>query len=59
MKELSELKVTYAQQCDLFVSEVNNCNKLIIDHAERLTDYCQRLEKTTVTHKGRLDLNDS
>jgi len=59
MKELSELKVTYKRQSDLFVSEVDNCNKLIIDHAERLTDYCQRLEKTTIVQKGRLDTNDS
>lgn len=40
MQELSKLKETYQKQCDLFVSEVDNCNKLIIDHAERLTDYC-------------------
>lgn len=55
MKELSELKVTYQKQCDLFVSEVNNCNKLIIEHAGRLTDYCQKLENTTISHKAVLD----
>ena len=44
MKELSQLKETYQKQCDLFVYEVDNCNKLIIEHAERLTEYCQRLE---------------
>jgi len=46
MSELSKLKTTYQKQCDLFVTEVNNCNQLIIEHAERLTDYCQKLENT-------------
>ena len=59
MKELSDLKQTYQKQCDLFVSEVDNCNKLIITHSERLTEYCQRLEKVQVTHKGELDLHTS
>ena len=27
MKELSELKEAYAKQCDIFVYEVNRCNK--------------------------------
>ena len=40
MRELSELKETYKRQSDAFVAEVDNCNKLIIEHAERLTDYC-------------------
>jgi uncharacterized protein YwqG len=40
MKELSELKETYAKQCDSFISEVNNCNKIINEHSERLTNYC-------------------
>ena len=59
MKELSELKETYARQCDLFVSEVNNCNKLIIDHAERLTDYSQKLEKVQIQHRGNLDTHSN
>ena len=59
MRELSELKETYKRQSDNFVEEVNNCNKTIIEHAERLTDYCQRLENVQVTHKGRLDSHDS
>lgn len=59
MAELSKLKETYQKQCDLFVSEVDNCNKLIMDHTERLTDYCQRLEKTTIDHKGIMDNHTS
>ena len=59
MKELSELKETYAKQSEIFVGEVNNCNRRIIEHAERLTDYCQRIEKTTIQQKGRLDSNDA
>ena len=59
MKELSGLKETYQKQCDLFVSEVDNCNKLIIEHAERLTEYCQKLEGVQDQHKGNLDLHTS
>ena len=59
MRELSELKETYKRQSDAFVAEVDNCNKLIIEHAERLTDYCQRLENVQINHKGRLDSVDS
>ena len=59
LKELSELKVTYAKQCDSFISEINSCNILINEHAERLTGYCQRLENVTIKHKGNLDLHSS
>ena len=59
MKELSQLKETYQKQCDLFVSEVDNCNKLIIEHSERLTEYCQKLETVQGQHKGNLDLHTS
>ena len=59
MTELSQLKETYQKQCDLFVYEVDNCNKLIIEHAERLTEYCQRLENVQGQHKGNLDLHTS
>ena len=59
MGELSQLKETYQKQCDLFVEEVNNCNKLIMEHAERLTDYCQKLENVQIQHKGQLDTHTS
>ena len=39
-KELSELKVTYKEQCDIFVAEVKKLDATIIDHSERLTKYC-------------------
>ena len=59
MKELSKLKETYQRQCDLFVEEVNNCNRSIMDHAERLTSYCQTLENVQIQHKGNLDVHQS
>ena len=40
MGELSKLKETYKQQCDIFVYEVNRCNKLINDQVHGLTTHC-------------------
>lgn len=59
MQELSKLKETYQRQCDLFVEEVNNCNRSIMEHAERLTSYCQTLENVQIQHKGTLDVHQS
>ena len=59
MKELSELKETYKKQCEIFVEEVKKLDKIIIEHNERLTQYCQEIEKTTIEHKGVLDLHTS
>ena len=59
MRELSQLKETYQRQCDLFVEEVNNCNRSIMEHTERLTAYCQTLESVQIQHKGTLDVHQS
>ena len=59
MGELSQLKETYKKQCDIFVYEVNRCNKMINDHAHHLTTHCQRLDKITDTHSEKLDMNAS
>ena len=44
--ELRELKDTYTTQSAQFVEEVKKLDTSIINHQKRLTDYCQRLEKT-------------
>ena len=56
MKELSELKETYQKQCDVFVYEVNRCNKLINDHAHELTMKTQSLDNIAGKHKEKLDM---
>jgi hypothetical protein len=55
MGELSQLKESYQKQSDIFVYEVQHCNKLINDHAHELTTHCNRLDQMTDDHFQRLE----